>query len=222
MLGSTRNFSWREVSRAPSFFLFLLLFLISAVSLLHAPSFFLSIVLLFPILLSFSLAPLSLTLSRYFSYGWPVDVYSFAVVIWEILAGEKPFRGVSLLDLPDLVARRCQRPEIPSRTPQDLKLLMAAMWADNPETRPDFCRIQIALHRIRMHIPDLEKALPNSSKKSSSRVRNADGTQSDSGSKTSGSYGSFGSFGSDRPIVSKKGAAAVGHVHDDMFIYKSQ
>jgi hypothetical protein len=33
-----------------------------------------------------------------------------------------------LLDLPDLVARRCQRPEIPSRTPQDLKLLMAAMW----------------------------------------------------------------------------------------------
>lgn len=222
MLGSTRNFSWREVSRAPSFFLVLLLFLISAV---FCCMLLLSSYPLFFFFLSSSLSlslPLSLTLSRYFSYGWPVDVYSFAVVIWEILAGEKPFRGVSLLDLPDLVARRCQRPEIPSRTPQDLKLLMAAMWADNPETRPDFCRIQIALHRIRMHIPDLEKALPNSSKKSSSRVRNADGTQSDSGSKTSGSYGSFGSFGSDRPIVSKKGAAAVGHVHDDMFIYKSQ
>ena len=67
-------------------------------------------------------------------YGWQVDVYSFAIVVWEILAGEKPFRGVSLLDLPDLVARRCQRPDILliKVLPRDLKLLMAAMWANNP------------------------------------------------------------------------------------------
>jgi hypothetical protein len=66
------------------------------------------------------------------SYGWQVDVYSFAIVVCEILSGNKPFRGLSLLDLPYLVARKCQRPEIPSRTPQDLRLLMAAMWADDP------------------------------------------------------------------------------------------
>lgn len=148
---------------------------------------------------------------------------------------------MSLLDLPDLVARRCQRPEIPQKTPRDLKLLMAAMWADNALSRPDFCRIQIALHRIRGEIPDLEKAMvlksgPNRSNES--RIRDNNNNQnhnnnheySNDGS-FSGSFGSFGSFGSEKVVKRDKNGNVINQhsvktnsrsVKDnDNFIYKS-
>ena len=85
-------------------------------------------------------------------------------------------------------------------------------------TRPDFCRIQLALHRIRMQIPNLEKALQYKKKKSSSRTRHANGIERRSkacnpnASESSGSveYGS----GSLKPASTKQRA-------DHMFIYKS-
>ena len=148
---------------------------------------------------------------------------------------------MSLLDLPDLVARRCQRPEIPQKTPRDLKLLMAAMWADNALSRPDFCRIQIALHRIRGEIPDLEKAMvlksgPN--KSNESRIRDNNNNQNHNNnheysndSSFSGSFGSFGSFGSEKVVKRDKNGNVINQLSvktnsrsvkdNDNFIYKS-
>jgi serine/threonine protein kinase len=67
------------------------------------------------------------------------DVYSFAIMMWEILTGEEPFQEYS--DLPTFqrdVHWQGKRLPLPDTWPEDLKKLIALMWDANPDNRPNF------------------------------------------------------------------------------------
>ena len=66
-----------------------------------------------------------------------VDVYSFGIVLWEIITLEAPFQNQPLMGLPVSLAGGL-RPTVPDNIPDAVKKIMARCWAHNPEDRPDF------------------------------------------------------------------------------------
>lgn len=57
-------------------------------------------------------------------YNEKADVYSFAIVLWELLTRQNPFADISSMeDLMDVVHKN-KRPEIPNNCCEALKLLI--------------------------------------------------------------------------------------------------
>jgi serine/threonine protein kinase len=76
------------------------------------------------------------------------DVYSYAIVLWEIWDRGKPWDG---LDLPEIVHAICinrERPKVPDLMPVDLSELMCRAWSHDAAARPDFKDIVTQLYII--------------------------------------------------------------------------
>ena len=65
------------------------------------------------------------------------DVYSFAMVCYEILTGNLPFHDVSDVEAKQKAKLR-DRPVLPEHCPPRLKLLIEECWSHEPRDRPDF------------------------------------------------------------------------------------
>mmetsp|Transcript_390 Transcript_390/g.567 ORF Transcript_390/g.567 Transcript_390/m.567 type:complete len:590 (-) Transcript_390:57-1826(-) len=71
--------------------------------------------------------------------GTPADVYSFAIMMWEILTGQGAFKEYNNLQkFKRDVHQGGKRPEIPGKWPAELKELITKMWAYEAEDRPSF------------------------------------------------------------------------------------
>ena len=85
-------------------------------------------------------------------YGLPVDVYSYSIVIFEVLVGEAPYSGLSSVEAAIAVCRDGLRPSFPFEAlPEPLRPLpelAAACWATQPEARPGFGEIVLVLQGI--------------------------------------------------------------------------
>ena len=70
------------------------------------------------------------------------DVYSFAIVLWEILTFTEPFpHHTNVPGFVKAVAHEGERPEIPNGTPQSLVTLMKDCWRPAYDQRPTFIEI---------------------------------------------------------------------------------
>lgn len=83
---------------------------------------------------------------------WPVtkrsDVYSFAIVLWEIVSTQVPFQAMTTMQAAIAISLKGLRPSIPTHCHPQLKQLMEQCWVGNPEHRPDFSDIVMVLKRI--------------------------------------------------------------------------
>lgn len=83
-----------------------------------------------------------------------VDVYSFAILLWEMLTGDVPWGGVpSPMQIIYYVGVLQQRPRMPQSCPTALRELIEACWAESPDTRPTFREI---LGRLRDMMAEAE------------------------------------------------------------------
>jgi len=71
-------------------------------------------------------------------YGAPADVFSFGILLWELLTARVPYEALSPLQAAVGVVQRGLRPTIPSTCPAELADLMRACWTRRPEDRPGF------------------------------------------------------------------------------------
>lgn len=77
------------------------------------------------------------------------DVYSFGIVLWEILTRQEPFSQFRALDeFRQAVCVRHERPIIPPDTLESLKRLIERCWDKDPTRRPSFREIVVALEHV--------------------------------------------------------------------------
>lgn len=69
-------------------------------------------------------------------YNEKVDVYSFAIVLWELCTLRKPFAGMSVADHYREVVTGGLRPPLHPRWPAGLQHLLQACWHEDPDRRP--------------------------------------------------------------------------------------
>ncbi|KAL9275541.1 Serine/threonine/tyrosine-protein kinase HT1-like protein [Drosera capensis] len=70
-----------------------------------------------------------------------VDVYSFGIVLWEILTALIPFADLTPEQAAFAVCQKNARPPLPPNCPRGLSDLIKRCWTANPERRPHFDEI---------------------------------------------------------------------------------
>jgi mitogen-activated protein kinase kinase kinase 9 len=76
------------------------------------------------------------------------DVWSYGVVLWELLTGETPYKGIDTLAVAYGVAVNKLTLPIPSTCPQPWRELMEKCWKSDPHHRPTFEQILLDLDII--------------------------------------------------------------------------
>jgi len=82
-------------------------------------------------------------------YSKKSDVFSFGVLMWEIITRQEPWAGLSAVQASHEVAKG-NRMEIPKTCNPILKNLIQMCWRENPGERPDFYQILEALLSIKI------------------------------------------------------------------------
>ncbi|XP_029157502.1 mitogen-activated protein kinase kinase kinase 10-like isoform X5 [Nylanderia fulva] len=76
------------------------------------------------------------------------DVWSYGVLLWELLTGETPYKGIDALAVAYGVAVNKLTLPIPSTCPQPWRVLMEECWASDSHARPGFTDILTALDDV--------------------------------------------------------------------------
>ncbi len=69
------------------------------------------------------------------------DVWSYAVVLWELLTSEEPFQKMTFFQIATQVVDRNVRLVLPSSTPAAMAQLVRDCWEKESEDRPNFAEI---------------------------------------------------------------------------------
>ncbi|GMY11148.1 serine/threonine-protein kinase STY17 [Fagus crenata] len=82
------------------------------------------------------------------AYDHKADVFSFGIVLWELLTGELPYSHLTPLQAAVGVVQKGIRPTIPKNTYPRLTELLERCWQQDAAQRPDFSEITEILQHI--------------------------------------------------------------------------
>ena len=92
-------------------------------------------------------------------YGLPADVYSFAIILWEMTMRRQPWGEVrSNFQVSDMV-QEGHRPEVPDSANHCLVPLMQRCWAATPADRPMFDEVLTCLMVLKQTGPVMPMSL---------------------------------------------------------------
>ncbi|KAF3954409.1 hypothetical protein CMV_020240 [Castanea mollissima] len=87
-------------------------------------------------------------------YNHKADVFSFAIVLWELLTGKLPYEYLTPLQAAVGVVQKGLRPIIPEHTHPKLAELLEKCWRQDPALRPDFSEIIEILQQTAKEVGD--------------------------------------------------------------------
>lgn len=96
-------------------------------------------------------------------YNNKVDVYSFAIVLWELLTNRMPFEGMSNLQAAYAAAFKNARPSLADGLPKELVFILQSCWAEDPNVRPTFGQITRMLASFQCSLPGMPSPVPGKS-----------------------------------------------------------
>ena len=74
-------------------------------------------------------------------YDGSCDVYSFAIIFYEILTWTEPFEELNVMEMMIEVTKKRVRPPFPQDIPEELRAIINSAWAHNPQDRYSFREI---------------------------------------------------------------------------------
>ncbi|KAK7329824.1 hypothetical protein VNO77_24004 [Canavalia gladiata] len=77
-----------------------------------------------------------------------IDVYSFGIVMWELLTGNEPYADMHCASIIGGIVNNTLRPQIPTWCDPEWKSLMESCWASDPAERPSFSEISKKLRSM--------------------------------------------------------------------------
>uniref|UniRef100_A0A5B7B2A2 Protein kinase domain-containing protein n=1 Tax=Davidia involucrata TaxID=16924 RepID=A0A5B7B2A2_DAVIN len=77
-----------------------------------------------------------------------IDVYSFGIVMWELLTGDEPYADMHCASIIGGIVNNTLRPQIPTWCDPEWKSLMESCWASDPAQRLSFSEISQRLRNM--------------------------------------------------------------------------
>ncbi|XP_074308090.1 serine/threonine/tyrosine-protein kinase HT1-like isoform X2 [Silene latifolia] len=74
-------------------------------------------------------------------YGRKVDVYSFGLILWEMVSGSIPYEGMCPFAAAFAVVNKNLRPAFSKECPPAMRALIEQCWSLQPEKRPEFSQV---------------------------------------------------------------------------------
>jgi len=88
-----------------------------------------------------------------------VDVFSFGIVMWELLTGEEPYANMHYGAIIGGIVSNTLRPPIPKGCDPSWRSLMESCWSADPSMRPTFTEITLGLRAMAAMLPPKGQAL---------------------------------------------------------------
>ncbi|VFQ81432.1 unnamed protein product [Cuscuta campestris] len=77
-----------------------------------------------------------------------IDVYSFGIVMWELLTGDEPYADMHCTSIIGGIVNNSLRPQVPTWCDPEWKSLMESCWASDPSERPSFSEVSQKLRSM--------------------------------------------------------------------------
>ncbi|XP_057544245.1 serine/threonine/tyrosine-protein kinase HT1 [Amaranthus tricolor] len=81
-------------------------------------------------------------------YGRKVDVYSFGLMLWEMVSGSIPYEDMTPIQAAFAVVNKNLRPAFPKCCPPAMRALIEQCWSLQPDKRPEFWQVVKVLEQF--------------------------------------------------------------------------
>lgn len=81
-------------------------------------------------------------------YTEKVDIYSYAIVLWQCGRDKVPFKGLNKDQFTEQVVHQNLRPKMDKRWPAQFCVLLSQCWDRDPLKRPTFATILVELDKL--------------------------------------------------------------------------